>query len=78
MESGMNIVNDLRLLKKMEREGLVECHRHTGRMVGALYGGEVRAWYVDEVAPVFEFGGKTYGRKYFDGCFCPYVVELNI
>ncbi len=68
------VVQDKRLLNSMEKAGLITLHPQTGKTV-YWNNQPIKAWYIDEAPYKFEFGGNTYGQKYFDGCFCPYLVK---
>ena len=71
-----NVVKNLSLLKDMQKQGFVKFHTQTGTMITGLYSDEkFQCFYVDEVDPIFIYNNKVYGQKYFDGCFCPYVIE---
>jgi len=74
----MEIVKDLSALKAMAKQGLIELHAQTGSKIKGLYGGDsFTCYYVWDGKYNFEYKGAKYGIKYFDGCFCPYVVKLN-
>jgi hypothetical protein len=73
----MKIVKDLRTLKAMERRGLVTLHPDTGKVLRHPMGGKIRCWYVDEAEFIFEYKGERYMRKFFDGCFFPFIVKLE-
>jgi len=74
----MQTVRNLNTLKAMERAGHIKLHRQTGSKITGLYRREkFTCYYVDEGSYSFDYKGKKYGVKYFDGCFCPYVVQQN-
>ena len=74
----MRIVKNLNTLKAMANRGLIEFHEHTGTKINGLYGGNsFTCYYVWDGKSNFQYKGQNYGIKYFDGCFCPYVVKLN-
>jgi len=71
-------------LKAMERRGLVKFARGTGCVVNHWTGIPVKATYVDDYGDNvkhshrgFEYKGKMFKVKYFDGCFNPFVVEVG-
>ena len=72
------VVKDISLLKKMEKQGFVKFHYQTGTKIHGLYDDNLfTCVYVDEAKPLFKFNNEIYGQKYFDGCFCPYVVKYQ-
>lgn len=75
------VVPDIRTLKRMAKAGLITLHRDTGLKVRHWTGQTITAHYVDDVCQgvqqPFEFGGKHYRLKYFDGCFSPFVVCIE-
>jgi len=74
----MKIVKDIRTLKAMAKAGLIIFHEDTGKKVGTLFGPDSKAYYVGYnpgTSSTFEYKGKKYQLEYFDGCFCPFVVE---
>lgn len=78
MEENYEIVNDIRLLKKMEKEKLIKLHFQTGTKIKGIYGGKsFTCYYIDEAPSYFEYNNQFYGEKYFDGCFYPYLVRYN-
>lgn len=73
----MNIVKDLRVLKAMRKQGVKFCDQ-TGEKIHGLYDKRLfTCYYVDEAPSQFIYKGKKYGQKYFDGCFMPYIIELE-
>ena len=61
----MKIINDLRILKALERRSNWEFDREHKYCTNN-----------DNNAVSFvEYNGKTYRLKYFSGCFCPFCVE---
>ena len=71
----MEIIKDLRLLKRMQKNGHITLHPQTGKTV-TWYGQKSKAWYVDDATSyVFDFEGQRYELKYFDGCFYPFIVK---
>ena len=75
----MKIVNHLSVLKAMEHAGHIKLHPDTGHLVKHWTGPKVTAYYVDhgDITTQFEYKGKQYRLKYFDGCFHPFVVLLD-
>jgi hypothetical protein len=72
------VVHDIRLLKAMQKQGLIKFHHQTGTKITGLYGGKpFVCTYIDEAPVRFEFKGQIYGYKYFSGCFNPYIVRYN-
>lgn len=72
------IVNDMRLLRKFKRMNLVTFHNQTGTKITGLYSSKkFTCTYIDS-AKTFEHEGYCYQEKYFDGCFCPYLVRTKI
>ena len=77
----MEIVRSIATLKAMAKKGLIKLHNQTGTKIKGLYGGKsFTCTYIDDrgegVPFTFEFKGAHYQVKYFDGCFCPYVVQV--
>lgn len=75
------VVPGVKLLQAMANAGLIKLHDDTGCEVGHWTGQTVTAFYVDgltEGTPsTFEYKGREYRLKYFDGCFCPFVVDIK-
>lgn len=72
------IVNDIHLLRRMEKAGHVKFHPQTGQKITGLYSPQkFTCYYVDEVDFRFEFEGAKYGQLFIDGCFCPFVAKLD-
>lgn len=77
----MEIVRSIATLKAKTKKGLIKLHNQTGTKIKGLYGGKsFVCTYIDDrgegVSYTFEFKGAFYQVKYFDGCFCPYVVQV--
>lgn len=71
-------VNDIRLLRKLAKVGVITLHAQTGMIVRHVWGHLVRAFYLDD-AEMFEV--ETIGifhRKFVSGCFCPYLVRAEL
>jgi len=74
------IVNDMKILRKLQHRGFVTFHPDTGQMVPHWAQQLVRAYYVrsvcDEGGFCFRHGDDTIfvTVKYFDGCIHPFVV----
>jgi hypothetical protein len=74
----MNIVKDMRTLKAMQKRGFVTFCNQTGSKIHGLYSSNMFVcYYVDSAKSHFVYNGKTYTEKYFDGCFFPFVVEVE-
>lgn len=75
------IVSDLRVLKAMERAGLIRFHKDTGKRLAGLYGGKHKICYVggypEDGDIDFEYKGKRYTLRYLSGCFCPFVFDVK-
>ncbi len=70
-------VKDIRTLRKLAILGVVKLHDHTGEMVRHVWGMTVRAFYIDD-AETFEVeGAGVFRRKYFSGCFFPYLIKAQ-
>lgn len=70
-------VNDIRLLRKLSKLGMVTLHAQTGLIVRHVWGHLVRAFYLED-AETFEVKGiGIFHRKYVSGCFCPYLVRAE-
>lgn len=84
----MQIIQDMKLLREMAKAGHIVLHEDTGKKVRHWTGQMVTAYYIDGVMTnsswKFRFRhltirgkGVDYAIKYFDGCFCPFVVMLD-
>jgi hypothetical protein len=70
----MKIVNHLGMLKAMARSGHINLHPDTGYKVKHWTGTWVKTYYVETGQRRFEYKGRIYGVRYFDGCYAPFVV----
>ena len=74
----MRIVKNLNTLKAMQKLGHIKFCDQTGKIIETLYSRiKHTCYYVDDGEREFTYKHKKYGVKYFDGCFMPYVVELE-
>jgi hypothetical protein len=73
----MKILRDLRLLKDMAKAGIISLHEDTGQIVKHWSGQKVKAYYISNGPFSFEYKGELFGTRYFDGCFCPFIVKLD-
>jgi|CXWL01.1.fsa_nt_gi hypothetical protein len=75
----MKVIQDMTVLKAMQRRGLIRFHEDTGKLVGQLFSNrKAKAYYIDGgPRTVFDYDDSRYQIKYFDGCFCPFVVEIG-
>lgn len=72
------IVSEVPLLKSLSKQGYLKLHPQTGKKITGLYSNEkFTCYYIDE-AKTFTFNGYKYQEKYFDGCFCPYLIRTKI
>lgn len=72
------VVKNINLLKTFQKKGFITFHLQTGTKITGLYSSEeFICCYVDDGKYKFEHRNKKYGIKYFNGCFCPYVVEYK-
>lgn len=82
MANHNSVVPTVRILQKMADAGLIKLHADTGKKVGHWTGATTTAYYIDDVCEgvkqPFEFEGWHYRLKYFDGCFMPFVVCLEV
>ena len=68
----MKVIRDLRVLKAIIRQSKLTTNNYE-LIVNKKYK------YLDSgyiITPV-KYKGKKYVSRYTDGCFCPYIVELN-
>lgn len=73
-----SIVRDIRTLRKLSKMGVLTLHEQTGLLVRSFWGGYIRAWYIN-AATVFSVENVgVFREKYFDGCFCPFLVRAEI
>jgi hypothetical protein len=80
MGTQRTVVPDLASLKAMARAGLIRLHADTGQKVRHWTGRMVTAFYVDGTGSgdePFVYKGRHYRLKYFDGCFSPFVVDMD-
>jgi hypothetical protein len=64
----------------MARAGFVKLHADTGKEVCHWTGQIVTACYVDGIGSSLEpfvYKGRHYRLKYYDGCFSPFVVDMD-
>ena len=74
----VEVILDLRHLKKFERKGLVVFAPDTGMKITGLYGGKpFTCTYIDS-ADTFVYDGYKYHAEYFSGCFYPYLVREKL
>lgn len=74
----MEIVKNMATLKDMAKQGLIELHEQTGSKIRGFYSSKTfTCYYVWDGKYSFEYKGQKYGIKYFDGCFCPFVVKIS-
>ena len=72
------LITNMNTLKALQRAGHVKLHSDTGKIVGAIPYGKVKAYYVHhETKPIFQHKGKTYIKDYISGCFSPFVYCLS-
>jgi len=74
------VVNDMRILKGMEKAGLIKLDGQTGTKITGLYSDKkFTCCYIDCAVgnSIFEYKGKKYQVKFVSGCFCPYVFEYE-
>ena len=65
-------------LQAMRRKGFIEFCDQTGEIIETLYSRvKHRCYYIHDGQSSFTYKGETYGVKYFDGCFMPYVVKYD-
>jgi hypothetical protein len=73
MNASYEVIRDMRLINKFIKLGFVKPAPETGSKITGLYGGKpFVCTYIDE-ANRFEYNGRKYFEKYFDGCFYPYL-----
>lgn len=72
------MVKDIRLLRKLSKLAVVKLAPETGIVVHHPIGFKLRAYYVDD-AEMFEIEGVgILHRKFFDGCFNPFLVRAEM
>jgi hypothetical protein len=83
MQNG-KIVGDFRTLKALERAGFVQLNGDPNSRERHWTGASVRVLTVSEGSKPhnwserFKHRGHEYQIQYFDGCFKPFVVRLDI
>jgi len=71
------LVNNLSVLKSLEKAGHITLHAQTGKTV-TWYGQKTKAWYIDEYkSREFTHRGRKFLVEYRSGSFCPYVYALR-
>lgn len=75
----LTVIRSMPLLRQMRDAGHITFHAQTGTKISGLYSHDkFTCYYVDDSThSTWEFKGHTYSLKYFDGCFCPYVVLIK-
>ena len=68
----MKVIKDLKVLRAIIRQS--DLNTNNGEIVVNKKYKYLDTGYM--TAPIY-YKGKKYTSKYFDGCFCPYIVELN-
>ena len=74
----VEVILDLRHLKKLERLGLVEFTHQTGTKITGLHGGKSFTCAYIDGAGIFIHDGYKYRPEYFSGCFYPYLVREKL
>lgn len=70
-------ITDIRVLRKMEKMGLIVLHEQTGCIVG-WYNENIKVSYIDECyKDFFVEGVGFFGKKFLSGCFNPYLVRKS-
>jgi len=78
--SKKELVQNIKELKSLEKQGFITLHEDTGQKVKTLDGArEITAWYIDDhKAYAFENGHASfYSIEYLAGCFYPFVFKLT-
>lgn len=80
------VVTDRRVINAILRRAAKKNNVPNGIKIEASPWGYIEIYRTDADAPRInhlwssfhnvEYKGKKYESKYFDGCFCPYVVEM--
>jgi len=74
---GQVLVNNLRVLKSLERAGHITLHAQTGTKVW-WNGQSTTAWYIGDCkSSSFEHNGHKFVVEYRSGTFAPYVYMIN-
>ena len=71
------VVNNISLIKKYAKLGYVTLHPQTGTKITGLCSNEKFTCYYIDSAKSFSDDRFDYKQKYFDGCFCPYLIRTN-
>ena len=71
-------VRDIRILKGMKEQGLIEFNEQTGTKITGLYTSrKFMCYYIDKAKQLFfNYNKKEYTTQFVSGCFCPYVFEV--
>lgn len=71
------VVKSLSTLKRLQSQGHITLHSHTGKKVSSPFG-DCFAWYIDDaVHRRFESGLYKYSVEYVSGCFNPFVFMIG-
>ena len=73
-----SVVRDIRTLRKLSKMGMLTLHEQTGLLVRGFWGGYVRAWYIETAMTFSVEGAGIFREKYFDGCFCPFLIRAEM
>ena len=70
----MEVLTDMRILKGMEKQGLIRFCRDTGKKVSVHFSDKRRiACYIEDGPTFFVYHKIKYQTKFVDGCFYPFV-----
>lgn len=69
-------ITSIKILKDMQKQGFIELHEQTGTDV-YFWGTKSKCYYVNDGKPNFIYKNKNYITKYTDGCFYPFVYEVQ-
>ena len=74
------IVRNMKVLKGMEKMGLIKFDEQTGTKITGLYDSKLfTCYYIDEAGNQgrnFTYNNKDYSVEFVSGCFMPYVFKL--
>ena len=74
----MKRIDDIPLLRRMAKAGIITLHHQTGTKITGLYSDEKFTWtYIADGPHTFDFEHRRYGVRYVSVCFCPYVFLLD-
>ena len=79
----MKIISNMNTLRALERRGYIKLPKECGTVSRGFLGGTHKHSYVNDGPALrrwfekFKLGKRTFQLRYVDGCFFPFVAEIN-